>query len=96
MQVLRGAILIPAGVYRITKTLDTRKSLVFRGAGKTLTTLYFPFSLTEVYGNTWTEVRLSCPVVHLLGLGPRRPRPVPHALHCRRSKQCLYQFALHS
>lgn len=63
MQVQRGAILIPAGVYRITKTLDTRKSLVFRGAGKTLTTLYFPFSLTEVYGNSWTEVRF-CPVQH--------------------------------
>jgi hypothetical protein len=44
-------------VYRITKTLDIRKGIVFRGAGKALTTLYFPFSLTQVYGNTWSEVR---------------------------------------
>lgn len=56
MQVQSGAILIPAGVYRITKTLDTRKGVVLRGAGKTLTTLFFPFSLTQVYGNTWSEV----------------------------------------
>lgn len=57
MQVNNGAVLIPAGVYRITKTLDTRKNIVFRGAGKALTTLYFPLSLTQVYGNTWSEVR---------------------------------------
>jgi hypothetical protein len=56
LQVQNGALLIPAGVYRITKTLDTRKSVVLRGAGKGLTTLYFPFSLTDVYGNTWSEV----------------------------------------
>lgn len=58
-QVQRGAILIPAGVYRITKTLDIHKGIVFRGAGKGLTTLYFPLSLTQVYGNTWSEVRCS-------------------------------------
>jgi hypothetical protein len=54
--VQNGALFIPAGVYRITKTLDIRKGIVFRGAGKALTTLYFPFSLTQVYGNTWSEV----------------------------------------
>jgi hypothetical protein len=58
-QVANGAILVPAGVYRITKTLDTRKNIVLRGAGKTLTTLYFPLSLTQVYGNTWSEVSRS-------------------------------------
>jgi hypothetical protein len=56
MQVDNGAILVPAGVYRITKTLDTRKNIVLRGAGKTLTTLFFPLSLTQVYGNSWSEV----------------------------------------
>lgn len=59
-QVQRGAILIPAGVYRITKTLDTRKSVVLRGAGKGLTTLFFPKSLTQVYGNSWSEVGCKC------------------------------------
>jgi hypothetical protein len=64
MQVDNGAVLIPAGVYRITKTLDTRKNIVFRGVGKSLTTLYFPLSLTQVYGNTWAEVRLGRPRCH--------------------------------
>lgn len=70
LQVLNGALLIPAGVYRITKTLDTRKSIVLRGAGKGLTTLYFPFSLTEVYGNTWSEVG---PTLGAYLLVPGRP-----------------------
>jgi hypothetical protein len=60
LQVNNGAILVPAGVYRITKTLDTRKNIVLRGAGKTLTMLYFPLSLTQVYGNTWSEVSRGC------------------------------------
>jgi hypothetical protein len=55
-QITSGAILIPAGTYRITKTLDTRKGVVLRGAGKAATTLFFPFSLSQVYGNTWSEV----------------------------------------
>jgi hypothetical protein len=58
-KVVNGALFIPAGVYRITKTLDMRKSVVLRGAGKTRTIIYIPVSLTEVYGNTWSEVR-SC------------------------------------
>ncbi|KAF6262421.1 hypothetical protein COO60DRAFT_1676006 [Scenedesmus sp. NREL 46B-D3] len=45
----------PSGVYRITKTLDMRKSVVLRGAGKNLTTIYIPVSLTDVYGNSWSE-----------------------------------------
>jgi hypothetical protein len=56
---VNGALFIPAGVYRITKTLDMRKSVVLRGAGKTRTIIYIPVSLTEVYGNTWSEVRVS-------------------------------------
>lgn len=61
VQVDNGAILVPAGVYRITKTLDTRKNIVLSGAGKSLTTLYFPLSLTQVYGNTWSEVSRALP-----------------------------------
>jgi hypothetical protein len=56
-QVVNGALLIPAGVYRITKVIHMRKSIVLRGAGKNLTTIYIPVSLTDVYGNTWSEVR---------------------------------------
>lgn len=57
LQVVNGALYIPAGVYRITKALNTRKAIVLRGAGKNLTTIYIPVSLTDVYGNTWSEVR---------------------------------------
>lgn len=56
LQVDKGALYIPAGVYRISQVLDTRKSIVLRGAGKNLTTIYIPVSLTDVYGNTWSEV----------------------------------------
>lgn len=55
-QVDNGALLVPSGVYRITRALDTRKAIVLRGAGKDNTTLYMPMSLTDVYGNTWSEV----------------------------------------
>jgi hypothetical protein len=55
-QVNNGALYLPAGVYRITKALNTRKNIVLRGAGKNLTTIYIPVSLTDVYGNTWSEV----------------------------------------
>lgn len=65
LQVVNGALFIPAGVYRITKALDMRKSVVLRGAGKNLTTIYIPVSLTDVYGNTWSEVRLGLlPLLH--------------------------------
>jgi hypothetical protein len=42
-------------VYRITRVIETRKAIVLRGAGKDATTLFFPLSLTDVYGNTWNE-----------------------------------------
>jgi hypothetical protein len=58
-QVVNGALFIPAGVYRITRIIDMRKSVVLRGAGTNLTTIYIPVSLTDVYGNTWSEVRRS-------------------------------------
>ena len=52
---MNGALYIPPGIYRLTKVIETRKSIVLRGAGKDATILYFPFSLTEVMGNTWNE-----------------------------------------
>ena len=50
-----GALFIPAGVYRITRVLNTRKAVVLRGAGRDATTLYLPYSLTDVYGNTYSK-----------------------------------------
>ena len=46
-----GAVLIPAGRYKITRVLYIRKSnLVLRGAGQGLTTLVFTKHLTELLG----------------------------------------------
>ena len=46
-----GAVLIPAGRYKITRVLYIRKSnLVLRGAGSGLTTLVFTKHLTELVG----------------------------------------------
>jgi hypothetical protein len=46
-----GAILIPAGRYKITRVIQIKKSnIVLRGAGPGLTTLVFPKSLSEIYG----------------------------------------------
>lgn len=46
-----GAVLIPAGRYKITRVLYLRKSnLVLRGAGSGLTTLVFTKHLTELIG----------------------------------------------
>lgn len=56
LQINNGAIYIPPGVYRITKPLETRKNIVYRGAGKDVTILYFPFSLTDVFGNSYSKV----------------------------------------
>ena len=47
----KGAVLIPAGRYKITRVLYIRKSnLVLRGAGSGLTTLVFTKHLTELIG----------------------------------------------
>jgi autotransporter-associated beta strand protein len=46
-----GAVLVPAGRYKITRVLYVRKSnLVLRGAGSGLTTLVFTKHLTELLG----------------------------------------------
>eukprot|EP00879_Flechtneria_rotunda_P027878 GHRR01029920.1.p1 GENE.GHRR01029920.1~~GHRR01029920.1.p1 ORF type:complete len:120 (-),score=25.74 GHRR01029920.1:447-806(-) len=67
LQVNNGALYLPPGVYRLTKALDIRKAILLRGAGKGLTTIYIPVSLTDVYGNTWSEVSgwLAAEVLHL-------------------------------
>jgi hypothetical protein len=46
-----SAVFFPAGKYVITKRIDIRKQVVLRGAGRDATTLYFPYSLADVYGN---------------------------------------------
>ena len=46
-----GAILIPAGRYKITRVIQIKKNnIVLRGAGQGRTTLVFPKSLSEIYG----------------------------------------------
>lgn len=46
-----GAILVPAGRFKITRVLYIRKSnIVLRGAGPSLTTLVFPHHLTDLIG----------------------------------------------
>ncbi|KAI8464294.1 MAG: pectin lyase fold/virulence factor [Monoraphidium minutum] len=46
-----SAVFFPPGKYVITRKIDIRKGIVLRGAGRDKTTLYFPKSLAEVYGN---------------------------------------------
>jgi hypothetical protein len=54
--VKKGAVVIPAGRYVLTKVLKIEKSrLVLRGAGRERTVLFFPKSLTEVVGEGKTH-----------------------------------------
>jgi hypothetical protein len=56
-----GALIIPAGRYIITRALETwTGSLVLWGAGRDSTTLFFPKSLTEIYGNKFQEGGKCC------------------------------------
>jgi len=43
----------PALLCRLNSTLSITKSLVLRGAGRGLSTIYMPSSLTDLQGNTW-------------------------------------------
>lgn len=55
-----GVIFIPAGKYVITQQIKISKSnLVLRGEGQDKTILYYPKSLTEVYGNKVSSAGVS-------------------------------------
>ncbi|KAL0023531.1 hypothetical protein WJX79_009175 [Trebouxia sp. C0005] len=47
-----SALYLPPGRFTITEMINITKSVTLRGAGPSQTTLYFPFSLADVYGNT--------------------------------------------
>ena len=47
-----SALYLPPGRFTITEMINITKSVILRGAGPSQTTLYFPFSLADVYGNT--------------------------------------------
>ena len=47
-----SAIQLPPGRFKITKMINVTKPIILRGSGASQTTLYFPFSLTDIYGNT--------------------------------------------
>ena len=47
-----GALYLPPGRFKITEMININKSVILRGAGPSKTTLFFPFSLADVYGNT--------------------------------------------
>ena len=48
-----GSVLqLPPGRFKVTKMINITKPIILRGSGASKTALYFPFSLTDVYGNT--------------------------------------------
>ncbi|KAL0022572.1 hypothetical protein WJX77_004978 [Trebouxia sp. C0004] len=47
-----SALYLPPGKFTITQMINITKPVILRGAGPSQTTLYFPFSLADVYGNT--------------------------------------------
>jgi hypothetical protein len=55
-QVNGGALLVPAGVYRLTRRFTIKQAVLLKGAGRDATKLYFPHSLSELYGNRYAEV----------------------------------------
>jgi hypothetical protein len=55
-----GVLYIPKGTYVISKRIDISKgNLILRGAGPNETILYFPNSLTDLFGNTYNEAKQS-------------------------------------
>lgn len=55
-----GVLYIPEGTYVIKRRIDiNRGNLVLRGAGPEKTILYFPNSLTDLFGNTYNEAKQS-------------------------------------
>lgn len=56
----RGVLYIPKGTYVIARRIDiARGDLTLRGAGPGETILYFPNSLTDLFGNTYNEAKQS-------------------------------------
>lgn len=52
-----GVLLVPAGRYVISQRLDIKKSnFVLRGEGQDKSKLFFPRSLSAIYGGDWTFV----------------------------------------
>ena len=75
-----GSVLyLPEGKYSITEMINITKSIILRGAGPTQTTLYFRFSLTDVYGNTpdpvtgYSQWAFRPGFVNFLGTDPIEP-----------------------
>lgn len=72
-----SAVYFPPGRYVISRRLDIRRSVVLRGAGKASTTLFFPRSLADAYGNRggwghgtcFVNFRGSNPVNHATRIG---------------------------
>ena len=60
--------------------INITKSVILRGAGPSRTTLYFPFSLTDVYGNTpdpgtgYSQWAFRPGFINFLGIDPIEPR----------------------
>jgi len=55
-----GVLFIPKGTYVIARRIDiNRGNLILRGAGPNETILYFPNSLTDLFGNTFNEAKQS-------------------------------------
>ncbi len=48
-----GAIYLPAGTYKLTAQVNITHPVVLRGASRSETTLLFPHSLTDMFGNTF-------------------------------------------
>ncbi|WIA15873.1 hypothetical protein OEZ85_012625 [Tetradesmus obliquus] len=67
-----SAVFFPAGKYVITKRIDIRKQVVLRGAGRDVTTLYFPHSLADVYGSRGSWGHGTC-FLNFWGWNPVKP-----------------------
>ena len=48
-----GVIYLPAGTYKLTAQVNITHPVVLRGASRSETTLLFPHSLTDMFGNTF-------------------------------------------
>ena len=49
----KGVIYLPAGTYKLTAQINITHPVVLRGASRSDTTLLFPHSLSNMFGNTF-------------------------------------------